>query len=75
VALEGGGVSETVINGRTGFLCRNVDEMVEKLDLLLRDDKLWTWMSENAIAHANSFREENFIKKFQDHLKASGFLP
>jgi glycosyltransferase involved in cell wall biosynthesis len=75
VALEGGGVSETVINERTGFLCKNIDEMVEKLDLLLKDDELWTWMSENAVAHANSFREENFIKKFQDYLKRIKVLP
>ena len=48
IAIDEGGFKESVINGKTGFLIdRKPEELKDKIDLLLSDDKLRAQMGEN----------------------------
>jgi len=48
IAVNEGGFKESVINGKTGFLIeRKPEELKDKIDLLLSDDKLRAQMGEN----------------------------
>ena len=63
----GSGPREIIINGKTGYLLDNFDEMIEKTKLLIDDESLWKSMSiaarENAVERfglnvfRNKFRE------------------
>jgi len=64
IVANGGGQRETIINGETGFLVSNVDEMAEKMHLLLTDDKAFDDMSKKAREHAKKFDKKQFIKKW-----------
>jgi len=44
-----------VVNGSTGFLVKNDDELAEKLDSLIREPQLRRSMGEAAVAHAKKF--------------------
>ena len=44
-----------VVNGTTGFLVDNDDELAEKLDLLIREPQLRRSMGEAAVVHAKKF--------------------
>jgi glycosyltransferase involved in cell wall biosynthesis len=54
-----------VVNGTTGFLVENDDELAEKLDLLIRDSQLRISMSLAAIAHAQKFDWDIIAAKWQ----------
>lgn len=61
VTTDVGGIQDSVINNKTGFLtdAGNADAMVEKLKLLIEDDGLRKTMGENAAI----FAAENFSKQ------------
>jgi glycosyltransferase involved in cell wall biosynthesis len=46
---------DSVVDGATGFLAANDDELAEKLDLLIRQPDLRRRMGEAAVAHARRF--------------------
>ena len=54
-----------VVNGTTGFLVENDDELAEKLDLLIRDPQLRISMGLAAIAHAQKFDWDIIAAKWQ----------
>jgi len=55
---------ETLIDGQTGFVCRLNDkkDWLEKLTILLKDDKLCESMGRNAIKFASKFSWKKFAK-------------
>lgn len=67
IAMNSGGPRETVISGETGFLCQsNVQEIADKVILLLNDEKMARAMGEKARKHvADKFS----IHKFGDNLE------
>lgn len=54
-----------VVNGTTGFLVDNDDELAEKLDLLIRDSQLRVSMGTAAVAHAQKFDWDVIARKWQ----------
>jgi glycosyltransferase involved in cell wall biosynthesis len=56
---------EYVVNGTTGFLVDNDDELAEKLDLLIREPQLRRSMGEAAVVHARKFDWDVIAQKWQ----------
>jgi glycosyltransferase involved in cell wall biosynthesis len=54
-----------VLNGTTGFLVDNDDELAEKLDLLIRIPQLRASMGVAAVAHARKFDWDVIARKWQ----------
>ena len=54
-----------VVNGTTGFLATNDDELAEKLDLLIREPQLRRSMGQAAAAHAQKFDWDVIARKWQ----------
>ncbi len=58
------GPGEFLVDGKTGFLVDNFDEMIEKTRLLIDDERLWKSMSiaarENAVSRLglDAFRDK-----------------
>lgn len=68
VAFDTGGVKYTLIDGKTGFLCKekNIDAFSEKIQLLYENFELRKKMSENAVTFVKSYYSENsVIKKWE----------
>ena len=61
------GPGEIIIDGKTGFLVDNFDEMIEKTEMLLNDEELWKDMSiaarENAVERLGT---DVFMNKFRE---------
>lgn len=66
IVANGGGQRETIIDGETGFLVNNVDEMAERLYLLLTDDKAFSEMSQKSRERAKRFDRTQFIRDWLD---------
>ncbi len=58
VAFNVPGLSDAIVNAETGFLCRDRDDMVEKVCKIIMDGKLRAKMSKHASARAKSFNWE-----------------
>jgi glycosyltransferase involved in cell wall biosynthesis len=54
-----------VLNGTTGFLVDNDDELAKKLDLLIREPQLRVSMGAAAVAHAQKFDWDVIARKWQ----------
>lgn len=50
IATTGGGTNEIVENGKTGFIIPpfSVNALVDKIEILLNNDKLWEYLSNNS---------------------------
>lgn len=69
IAFDTGGVSETLVHGKTGFLIedRNVEAMAEKVILLHDNSELYQEMSLNAKVHAfNNYDNNKLIERYLD---------
>ncbi len=66
VATHTGGISEVILEGKTGFLVqpRQIDEMAEKLLCLLKDRKLRESIGRNAKESlGGSYRQEDWVRR------------
>lgn len=61
---------ETVLNGETGFIVRNVDQMMEKLGILKEDVDLRRRMGIKARQHAKKFDWDVITKKWEKEFTA-----
>lgn len=71
VVLNKGGYKETVENNRSGFLFDSEDEAIEKLKLLVKNEKLRKDMSKQAVKRAKKFslqRMQREIDKMMNSL-------
>ena len=64
VCADGGGQKETIIDGETGFLVKNVEELTDRMSRLLSDDRLLKRMSKKAKDRAMLFDKKAFIEKW-----------
>lgn len=67
VAFDSGGVAETIIDTKTGFLVseKEIEEMAGCIEILINDDQLYQRMSESAINNvANNFDITQTSEKF-----------
>lgn len=63
------GPGEIIINGKTGHLVENFDEMIEKTKMLLNDEELWKDMSIAARENAERLGTEVFTNKFREIIR------
>ena len=61
---DAAGVSESIIDGRTGLLAADTDEFVAKVRLLLDDHALREQLGAQAASHARSFTWEQTVADF-----------
>jgi glycosyltransferase involved in cell wall biosynthesis len=61
-----GGQTEIVEDRRSGFLCRDTDELVEHSVELAKDEELRERMSRMAAERSLSFRSEVFDRRFRE---------
>jgi len=62
---DGGGVCETIVDEKTGFLTDPKPESIARAIRRLDDENLLREMSENCLQRAKMFSEENFIKEMK----------
>lgn len=58
ILLDKGGYKESVQNGKSGFLFNTKKEAIEKIKLLIKNQRLWEKMSRNARQRARKFSLE-----------------
>jgi glycosyltransferase involved in cell wall biosynthesis len=69
IAVNEGGVKESIINNKTGFLVEAIPEKIcEKMLLLTNNPHLTKKMGEMGIKHSVKFDWSFFTKKFEDIL-------
>lgn len=59
IALNDGAISEVVIHGKTGFICNNIQEMIDSIS------KIHTIKSEDCRLRAEQFSRENIAKEYE----------
>jgi len=65
VAYNSGGVKETMLNGKTGYLVADDEEFIERTIQILRmGEEDWSMMQGNCVERAREFRPERFINEF-----------
>ena len=63
VVFNAGGQKEIVTNGENGFLWNSLDDLIEKTQLLINNEKLWLQMSDKAIRKARDFAGDRFCEE------------
>ena len=63
VVVNAGGQKEIIEDGENGYLWDTLEEFIEKTNNLIKDVRLWTNMSEEAIKRSRVFSEERFCKE------------
>ena len=71
VSFRTDGPSEIIGDGENGYLIDNynMEQYMEKLELLMRDEDLRRKMSEQAIRRAKDFHIENILQEWEEQLK------
>jgi len=57
---------ETVLDGKTGFVVKDFQEMLEKLDILIHNEILRRKLANNAIEYSKEFDWENIASKWEN---------
>jgi glycosyltransferase involved in cell wall biosynthesis len=69
IGINEGGIKETIIDGGTGFLVNNVDELTEKMELMLKTPGLAQSLGERArLVCKDKFSWEKYFKRFDEAL-------
>jgi len=66
VVINAGGQKEIVENGKSGFLWNTIDELSERTSSLIKDQSLWTKMSNEAIERSKKFTGDRFCKEIEE---------
>lgn len=69
VVFPVGVAPEIIKNGENGYLVNSAEEMVEKIDFILKNEKLRETMSQGAIDTAKQFHSKNMTAKLIDIYK------
>lgn len=63
VVINAGGQKEIISDGESGFLWNSLDDLIEKTQLLINDEKLWLQMSQQAVRRAKDFAGNRFCEE------------
>jgi glycosyltransferase involved in cell wall biosynthesis len=65
------GLRDSVLDGQTGLLYEygNIEQLVEKISLVLRDERFRSRLAEGALRWASSFTWESSADKMEDVLR------
>lgn len=66
VVINAGGQKEIVEEGKNGLLWNTIDELVQKTNELIKDQKLWQKLSEGAIERSKYFAGDRFCKELYE---------
>ena len=69
LVLNKGGYKEIVDQGKTGFLFDSIEEAIEKLKILINDEKLRKKISKNGIISAKKFSLERMQKQIDEAIE------
>jgi glycosyltransferase involved in cell wall biosynthesis len=70
IGINEGGLKETIIDGGTGFLVNNVEELAEKMELMLKTPKLASELGKRAkLVCKEKFSWEKFFEVFDEAVK------
>ena len=69
ILLNKGGYKESVENGKNGFLFDTREEAVEKLKMLVKNQRLWGRMSRNARQRAKKFSLERMQGQIDEAMR------
>ncbi|MHA1371447.1 MAG: glycosyltransferase family 4 protein [Promethearchaeota archaeon] len=64
IGFASGGISETVIDGKTGILCKDEDDMVDSTVKLLNDESRIDALRKNSSIVEKKYSERNFLENF-----------
>lgn len=67
-----GGVTEAIVDGETGWLVDDLDEMAKRTEELVRDESLRAWMGARAQARAAEFTWTATGRAFEDAVARRG---
>jgi glycosyltransferase involved in cell wall biosynthesis len=62
VVINAGGQKEIVTNGKNGYLWDTLTELVSLTSKIIKDEKTWANLSENARSRSSDFNMEKFCK-------------
>ena len=65
VVINSGGQKEIVTEGKNGLLWDTIPELKQKTNMLIKDNKLWSTLSDAARIRAKDFGLEKFYKSFE----------
>lgn len=70
IGCNEGGLKETIVNGKTGFLMKDIsaEKIAEKIDLLANNKILAKKMGESAYKYCKQFDWKNILPKFESSL-------
>lgn len=68
VVINAGGQKEIVKSGENGFLWNSLDDLIEKTQLLINNEKLWLQMSQQAIKRGKDFAGDRFCEELYEIL-------
>ena len=73
VAYDVPGIRDSVINGETGILVpyKNIDDLAENIELLIKDNNLWQKLSKNAIERSKFYDWSECYKDFKSIISNS----
>ena len=74
-ALAVGGLTESIVDGETGFLARDVPELAARVRRLLEDPELRARLGEAAEGRARSFTWDRSAATFLEVLRRTGGVP
>ena len=60
VVINAGGQKEIINDEESGFLWNSLDDLIEKTQLLINDEKLWLQMSQQSNKKAKDFAGDRF---------------
>lgn len=66
VVINAGGQKEIVEEGKNGLLWNTIDELVQKTNELIKNQKLWKKLSEGAIERSKYFAGDRFCKELYE---------
>lgn len=69
IVFNAGGQREIVEDGINGYFWNTLKDLVKKTNNLIKDEKLWKEVSENAIKRSEAFSGDRFCKTLKDIIK------
>lgn len=63
VVINAGGQKEIINDGENGFLWNSLEDLIEKTQLLIDDEKLWFEMSQQAVKRSKDFTGDRFCEE------------
>lgn len=66
IGFNSGAYGEIIKNAKSGYICKDLDEIKEKIEKLASDEKLRILFSQNAIREAKRFDSQQYYEKIMD---------